>query len=773
MSSNPRIILGTSSTQIYKNQEENLILINNNNEMLTIGSNGNIGINNSSPEYKLDISGDLNVRGDLYVQGNTVTVESTNLNITNSVIKLSENNQNDILDSGFYIEYTDNDIFKYSGLIRDANDKKYKLFHNLTSEPTNSLNTNSDSFEYADMVLNNIEASGDITTKNHFIGLDVDATDNTKFSGFYTTYNKGPGKRYAGLFRSKTNDYFYLFDNKDSVPNGNNDPIYDGNGADFGKLAIGEATVGTGGITCLGPLSATNIEASGDITTKNHFIGLDVDATDNTKFSGFYTTYNKGPGKRYAGLFRDKDNDYFYFFDNQSNIPSGNSNPLYEYGNVVAGTIQTANDIIINGKLGIGTNSPSYNLQLSQDSAAKPTTSTWSIASDERVKTDIIDADLDICYNDIKNMKLRKFKWSDEYIEKYNIKDKSNLGFIAQEVEKINKNAINTYNNKDFNIEDFKSLNKDQLIMSLFGAVKKLQNQSENNIDTRDIIDESIYEKFESFNDQIELLKSLKFLRFSDKHNNKKQYTEEDKLFYYGLTHDTIKNHFNYLYNGENYYLPTVNRYGKLIDNIVELYSHNLKENDIVLVKIKVDNIEYKYDVKVTKVLSYNSIEIDDIEIKKIKDYKKKINRRKIFFYGKKIKNFNYLNLKFLYSLSSLSLSTSQAINKELEKTNIVVNKNQKNISTLNQDLNQVIIKNENSENLIKNIGKNFNKLVKKVDDQNKVIQTQSNYIKKLLEENNKLKQEVNLNKNNISLLNQNINKQNIIINQILQKINK
>ena len=85
MSSNPRIILGTSSTQIYKNQEENLILINNNNEMLTIGSNGNIGINNSSPEYKLDISGDLNVRGDLYVQGNTVTVESTNLNITNSV----------------------------------------------------------------------------------------------------------------------------------------------------------------------------------------------------------------------------------------------------------------------------------------------------------------------------------------------------------------------------------------------------------------------------------------------------------------------------------------------------------------------------------------------------------------------------------------------------------------------------------------------------------------------------------------------------------------
>jgi hypothetical protein len=41
------------------------------------------------------------------------------------------------------------------------------------------------------------------------------------------------------------------------------------------------------------------------------------------------------------------------------------------------------------GNVGIGTTGPSYQLQLSSDSAAKPTTNTWTIASDARIKTNI------------------------------------------------------------------------------------------------------------------------------------------------------------------------------------------------------------------------------------------------------------------------------------------------------------------------------------------------------------------------------------------------
>jgi len=42
------------------------------------------------------------------------------------------------------------------------------------------------------------------------------------------------------------------------------------------------------------------------------------------------------------------------------------------------------------GQLGIGTSSPAYQLQLSTDSAAKPSTNTWTISSDERIKQDIL-----------------------------------------------------------------------------------------------------------------------------------------------------------------------------------------------------------------------------------------------------------------------------------------------------------------------------------------------------------------------------------------------
>jgi hypothetical protein len=43
------------------------------------------------------------------------------------------------------------------------------------------------------------------------------------------------------------------------------------------------------------------------------------------------------------------------------------------------------------GNVGIGLSNPAYRLQLSADSAAKPTTNTWTIASDARIKTNIQD----------------------------------------------------------------------------------------------------------------------------------------------------------------------------------------------------------------------------------------------------------------------------------------------------------------------------------------------------------------------------------------------
>ena len=65
-----------------------------------------------------------------------------------------------------------------------------------------------------------------------------------------------------------------------------------------------------------------------------------------------------------------------------------NRNLAFAYGNEfnVANTRMVIDSI---GQVGIGVNSPSFQLQLSQNSAAKPTSSSWTVSSDERLKKDI------------------------------------------------------------------------------------------------------------------------------------------------------------------------------------------------------------------------------------------------------------------------------------------------------------------------------------------------------------------------------------------------
>ena len=143
--------------------------------------------------------------------------------------------------------------------------------------------------------------------------------------------------------------------------------------------------------------------------------------------------------------------------------------------------------ITSSGNVGIGTNSPSYQLQLSTDSAAKPSTSTWTVSSDERLKENIEAADLDICYNAVKSIPLKRYKWKDEVYSDEQVSDRSKIGWIAQDVQAVFPKAVgqhkfvyNQVKDDDGNIvsedsiDDCLSLNSDQLYAALFGAVQKL-----------------------------------------------------------------------------------------------------------------------------------------------------------------------------------------------------------------------------------------------------------------------------------------------------------
>ena len=169
---------------------------------------------------------------------------------------------------------------------------------------------------------------------------------------------------------------------------------------------------------------------------------------------------------------------------------------------------------ISGGNVGIGKN-PGVQLDLSTDDARKLTTSTWQTGSDERVKENIEDANLDICYDTINKLSLKRFKWKDQFYP--NISDRNSVGFIAQEVETIFPKSVNKVKetfltNKlltPCNQELISSINKEgEIITDIKGYVLKkdgnnYKDTSGNNI-YKDIsgnlfIEENTYETIEDF----------------------------------------------------------------------------------------------------------------------------------------------------------------------------------------------------------------------------------------------------------------------------------
>ena len=151
---------------------------------------------------------------------------------------------------------------------------------------------------------------------------------------------------------------------------------------------------------------------------------------------------------------------------------------------------------INSANFGLGDSTPSYQLELSTDSAAKPSTTTWTNPSDARLKEDIENADLDICYNVVKTLPLKRYKWRNDIYSTEKVRDRHKIGWIAQDVESVFPKAVNQYDFK-FNqvfeldedgieqivsedvIEDCRALNADQIYAVMFGAIQKLQTKVE------------------------------------------------------------------------------------------------------------------------------------------------------------------------------------------------------------------------------------------------------------------------------------------------------
>ena len=103
-------------------------------------------------------------------------------------------------------------------------------------------------------------------------------------------------------------------------------------------------------------------------------------------------------------------------------------------------------------------------------------TTSWQTTSDQRVKENIKKANLKLCYKNVKELNLYKYKYIDGFGGGTE-HDMNQLGFIAQEVSKKYKNSVQrgSVKIKDRReIPDLMTLDVSQINMTTFGAVKRL-----------------------------------------------------------------------------------------------------------------------------------------------------------------------------------------------------------------------------------------------------------------------------------------------------------
>ena len=143
------------------------------------------------------------------------------------------------------------------------------------------------------------------------------------------------------------------------------------------------------------------------------------------------------------------------------------------WGNVGIGTYTPNSKLHVNGRVGIGGNTIAVNgqLELSADEGRKPSTSTWTIASDARLKK--IDGSYTKGLADI--LQLNPITYHYKSVGKRQFDEKvlntQSIGFTAQDVQKIFPEAVGTDD------DGYLSLNIHPILIATINAFKDQQKQ--------------------------------------------------------------------------------------------------------------------------------------------------------------------------------------------------------------------------------------------------------------------------------------------------------
>jgi hypothetical protein len=195
-------------------------------------------------------------------------------------------------------------------------------------------------------------------------------------------------------------------------------------------------------------------------------------STDNVNCSGFGVSQNSGTGtaRHCLNYHIETDEGEHIWYAGGYNGIAGSSKQLARLYH---------SNFYNRPQMYIGTGfSREYQFELQNDSAYKGGNAFWSTTSDERIKENIEIANYDICYNNIKQLDLKRYKFKEQVLNESKIHDETICGFIAQDVEQYYPKAVTK--KERFNIEDCRDIQVDQIYTALYGCVKKLIEKVEN-----------------------------------------------------------------------------------------------------------------------------------------------------------------------------------------------------------------------------------------------------------------------------------------------------
>ncbi len=491
-------------------------------------SSGNVGIKKTTPNFELDVNGNINLSGNLFQNGSPYiasqwTTSGSNIyyNVANGNVGIGTTTPYYALDIGGSANISSNVYCMNMFIINDClvqggdfsimngNLTVYKQFNTFGESVLNGNLTvyNADFYNYGNSYIYNglylnkngaLYTNNDVAGQHAFYSFDTVNLMSTLYGGADDTNRVGyfQARGYGGGLPLLLN------------PNGGNVGVGTGNPNTTldvnGSVSISGVCYSSGsGSTYLNgnQLNAEyNINATAELAINySGYLGGTTQFRDTTFFNGKNTIIAKLVGssgnlglgttsptatldvngdanisgnifcKNYLRVLNDDSSSNFFI--NTGYKGSTQTNGYVTY-NIYSGTgthyfwdtVETV------GNVGIGKAPLTNQLDLSTDSARKLTTNTWLTGSDYRIKEDIVDANIDRCYDIISNIKLKHYKWIPEIAEK--VEDKAMLGWIAQDVETYFPKAVSKIN--EYGYDDFRVLNADQMYKVMYGALQKV-----------------------------------------------------------------------------------------------------------------------------------------------------------------------------------------------------------------------------------------------------------------------------------------------------------